>query len=341
MSKLEQLDRIVHTTPSGIDIERLFYAEPYADHVDTIKAMQGTVEDDGDGWSRTPPAADPYIENCYCNETRTTFTDPRVNTTAESIEVGGGDLIDKLQRKVEPVQGSAGCFITAHYRPLITAWESGSAPGEKWDWLDPKITPGVRQVPWPDGLYVRHSSGLSDAVPAEAASPLGVPISDVSIRRTLVGEVPWETVEACANAVNINTFPNPGSVDAGMIPACLPRTLKFINAEVLNQMDTDGQRWFDIQLNFQWISLWTDLLGDGQGNLKPGWVTWNHIFITPALVFNLFEGRTGWYEVYLGRQKTVDGVVIPFIQNIPGLEPSAGRLHNEVNFDPLFELNSP
>lgn len=340
---IQEKDRTVHTSHSGIEIERTFYAEPYSSHPDVLKALQGSVEKNGETWERTDPAHDPWIENCYCTEAVLGFEDKEVMAGSPSLDAAAGnDLADKLTKQKEtPKEGAAGYQVIAKYRPLLTAWTGDDSDGHsKWDWLEPKFTPGVREIPWPNGLFAETTflgDVVPDNIPDEVGSPVGVPVHDVAIRRILVGAVPWETIAASANALNKDVFPEAGTSAADNLPAFPERTLKFTGVDILNMVDTEGNRWYELIVNFKWINLWAEKLfnlGAG-GESEEGWVTWNHALYQP---WWLGQGDTGWYEAALGEQRRIAGFNAPF--DIPGFGLIGGRLHSEVNFMPLFKLES-
>jgi hypothetical protein len=340
---VEQTSRTVHNSTSGIEIIRTFYVEPYAAHQTVQKALQGFVADG----ERTLPAHDPYITNCFCVESRAEFADINAMASSPSLEIKsetGEDLRDKLQdTKEAPQDGTAGAIVTAHFRPLITAWESkdeDDPDDDRFDWLDPQFSPSVRQIPWPDGLFVATTFAgnvVSDNVPAEVASPLGVTVTDFSIRRTLVDKVPWKKLQSAANAVNRGFFPTIDSEPSGNLPRFEPQTLRFVGAIVENMLDVEGNRYYEITLNFEWIQLFWDKLFDRNGNEARGWVTWNHVFMQP---WWLGQGETGWYQVSRGKQRELpDGRKFPI--DIPGFGLREGRLYNEIEFMPLFDFSEP
>ena len=343
---VQQKDRILHTSNSGIEIVRTLYVEPYKAHEAVIKKLQGSVKDH----KRTPPAHDPWITNCYCTEARVEHEDPRVLASSPGLEGKTGDtpqpsLINQLQEKSEPENGLAGAMITAHYRPLITAWDVSSKDPQgkfpQFDWLDPTYSPSIRQLPWPDGLFVGARTqaggggGLVNvcSVPKEAGNPYGVTITDFSIRRILVDEIPWKAITNAANALNEKDWPKAGSGAAKNLPTFKPHTLKFIGADAENMIDTEGNRWYELTYNFRWIHLFSDSLFRDDGQKVKGWVTWNHIFCRPWWL--VWAGETGWYKVYRGEQRKIAGIVIP---DVPGLGKKGGELHESCDFDVLFEL---
>ena len=334
-TKLEQIGRTEHTSGSGIEIVRTFYCEPYESFRWVQQQLQGSVTKDGGEWKRTAPAKDPYTSTCYCTETLVDFADPDAMASAK-IGDNKLDVAETLQT------GVAGAVIRATYRPLITAWESDEPDNpddDRWDWIDPIITPGVRQLPWPDGLFAAVDEVVFDddnvMIPTEAATPVGLPVHNFSIRRLLVGEMPWKEIANASQAVNIVTFPGGVSDKAKPnLPEFQPFTLRFDGAEMQNMMDADGNRWHELKYNFSWINFYTDRLFDINGKQKTGPVTWNHVFFNPGINAG---GKIGWYEVYQG---TAHASRLMQLANfiLPGLQLTGGRLYNAVTFNPLFQL---
>jgi len=340
----KQINRTVHTSDSGIEIVRTFYLDPYEDHPAVLKELQGSVTSEGEGkaktWTRHPPAQDPWIKTCYCNEARVMFPESDVFATATKL----ADQ-DALDTKETFPPGVAGCHIEAHYRPLISAFDAehegaDESKTEIWDWLDPTITPGVRQIPWPDGLFVGTQvpffGRVPDSVPQEVGTPIEVPVSNVSIRRILVGQPPWDAMKLAANALNKDVWPTPNSPMSEGLPRFEPKTLRFGKVIVQNMIDSKGTRWYELTYNFDWIHHYSDDVFDTDGNGAPGWVTWNHVFMRPWWVA---QTGVGWYEVFRGIALRPFNVRMPV--DIPGLDGQlfGGSLHNAVDFDTLFKLD--
>ena len=336
---IEQIDRTVHTTDSGIEIVRRFYIEPYESHPEFLTILRGSVSKPGDQWIRTPPSHDPYIPNCYCNEARVDFAHEDAMASSPSIQDVGGVRASLEDHQEKPAEGTAGAIVTAHYRPLITAWDGEDNLGHsRWDWLDWRIDPGVRQLPWPDGLFV--NGPLWDwptAVPTEAGAPIAVCLHEFSIRRILVPQIPWEMIQMCAGCVNRDVFPTIPPVNQ-VLPTFPPRTLKFNGVTQQCMVDPNGKRWYELTYHFSWINQWDAWITDAHGNKESGWITWNHVFIHPEALFGLIGEYTGWYEVTRGLPFSIGPVTVP-IFGLPFLQLRGGRLYNEADFMPLFQLN--
>ena len=359
IESVQQIDRTQHTTSSGMEIVRTFHIRPYNSHPDLTKALQGFVEPQGNRWRRTPPTMDPYIKVNFCNEALVKFAHPDAMTTSENVQefVGeDGTTKEKLEGVPETTEtGAAGAIVQAHFRPLITAYRESASitdddgnDGEtsRWDWLDPTIVPGVRQVPWPEGLHVTAfgpalgnplggAIGLRNAprsVPDSVSSPIAVPVHNVSIRRILVGKVPWDRINKSVGATNDALWPAAGHPAAGQLPRFRPNTLKMLSANTKNMIDSEGNRWYEITYNFQWISFVTDALFDENGSKDAGHVTWDHILIKPNL-----GAEVGWYRVYRDNRFQLGPLVMPAF--IPALIVRGGLLHNQTDFTDLFKLN--
>ncbi len=348
MATIQQLSRTQHTSSSGIEITRDLYVKPYDEFQEVTRKLQGSVTKgpgENDKWVRTPPERDTYIKNCYCNESLVKFAHPDAMASSEKIET-----LDRLHTVPEVLQtGAAGAIITAHYRPLITAWQQGDLKDTEfdeeqiWDWLDPIFAPGVRFLPWPDGLFItdkRFGIARPHGVPESLATPFAVPIVDISIRRTLVGEVPVDVISALAGALNDRDFPDAGPARNGL-GLFKARTLKIEPPGVKNMLDADGKRWVELTIRMKWIPQEAAKRFDMEGNEQgAGPITWNHVFLHPSMAD--FQGPTGWYEVWRSEQiNQLLGKVFDFF--IPGgkelLRQASGRLYSEGNLMKLFELN--
>lgn len=354
---IESTRRIVHQSHSGMEIIREFNVEPYAHHIAVLKHLQGFIKDG----ERVPPARDPWIDVCYCTEARAEQWHEDQLTTSESLEVISRQTVNgeqKVQRiaafddkripkllqmnRENPKVGTAGAKVTATYRPLITAWDEDPGPSgtERWDWLDPTVTPGVRQIQWPNGLFITAEVAGVQAthnVPDTVASPLGITIADVSIRRILVPKIPWNTIKGLANAVNAFKWPPDDHPALSILPQFEAKTLRFVGPDIRNMMDSEGNKWFEITLNFQWINHIAPLLYTINGFERTDEpVTWNHVFLNPSVFF--LKGKTAWYEVFRGADPGEGAMRPPF--EIPGAALKAGFLYNSANMDPLFRLSS-
>lgn len=330
-----------HGSNSGIDIMREFSVEPYEDYIEVVKELQGFVRDG----KRFPPARDPYVNVCYCTETRVDFWHEAQPTSSEDLtNKGQRDIREMLEDvKEKPRKGTAGAKVTAHYRPLITAWDEDPGPSgtERWDWLDPTVTPGVRQIQWPNGLFITAEvAGVTAThnVPDTVASPLGITIADVSIRRILVPKIPWDTIMGLANSVNDSKWPEDDHPALSILPQFQAKTLRFVGVDVLNMLDSEGNKWFELVVNFQWINHVTPVLFDLNGFRQTDLpVTWNHVFLNPSIFF--IKGETGWYEVFRARDPGDFPMKPPF--EIPGAALKGGLLHNSANnFGDLFRISS-
>jgi hypothetical protein len=336
MAIVQQLDRVQHATSSGMEITRQFYVEPYSAFQEVVFRLQGSVV----GGARRPPMRDPYVRNAYCNETLVSYADKRVAASSDALSKDvGDDTTKQLEAKQEPAEGLAGALITAHYRPIVTAWKS-SDPTEpddqQWDWVDPKFKPGVRMIPWPAGLFIRTEALVTRGIPSESSSPIAVAIHDFTIKRLFLSEIPWGAIAAAKGTINQGVFPRAGHETNGQLPVFIHNTLKFEGAETTNMMDTAGNRWYEVLYHFKWIQQPAGVLINAAGDEVIGdpWVTWNHVFMNPS-IFGL-QGRTAWYEVFRGQ-----ATEIPFLKifgiNIPFLAVEGGPLFNQADFMGLFE----
>lgn len=334
-----------------MDITREFYVEPFEVWPSVVELLMGKVEPDGNTFKRTRPARDTIVRNAFCNETIVTLADRDAMASSPSL----GSLSEETRKQIENVEESpesVGAKITAHYRPLITAWQpkatgdgivdvfAGEPPDDIWDWMDPTFNTSFRQIPWTPGLNISFPGGIaglpsSKSVPQEVGVPIAIPITDFSIKRMLVGKPPWDLIQAVAGCVNSVRFPDPASPAANGLPSFAPRTLRFDSPTIKNMMDSRGRRWYEITYNFKWIQGVGDLI-DALGNEDFGPVTWNHVFMSPT-IFG-FGFKTAWFEVWRGKFANIEfpGLGRQLVPQIPGFAIFDGLLYNEANFMPLF-----
>ncbi len=346
MTEIASTGRVHRSSSSGMTTQRKFDVDPFKDWLEVAHAAQGSVTGSPGNWTRTLPAKDPYVETNYCNEVRVDLEHPDLLCSSDKLGPDGGTIKERLELTPEsPTEGAAGAKLTATYRPLITSNPDAESPHHPFDWMNATFNPGFVQVPWPEGLFAAvkidpgaflggaGAAGVIDflaavALPKDLALPISVPVIDFSIRRILVGEPPWETINALAGKVNAGAFPRP----ANDLPTFPAQTLLFDDVDVINRLDAKGNRWYELVYNFRWIKLYDEFVVDKDGNGKPDWVTWNHALMRP---WWLGAKRLGWYSVH--RRENLSDV--PFKVNI--IQLSGGPLYTlGDDFMPLFDLNS-
>ncbi len=390
---LQSRGREVHTAWSGIEVHRTFYFEPYEAFEEVTLILQGHTEAGAPipdvlpapipapgplpaaqpAWTRFPPAKDPYLPTLYCNEVRVSLTDPRLAlSTSADLEVGNAadgnpivTILDKLETNHEsPGEGYAGGFITAIYRPLITALTSGTESG-KFDWMDPKFNPVFKQIPWPTGLktFVALESlsaearaamvagaagaigagvlalalgqgGVNGSIPSELADTITVPIFEFTIRRLLVHTPPYDAIAWCAGKLNSVTEPFP----ATNLPNFFADTLRFDGANIQNRLDALGNEWFEIIYHFSWLNMLShDVYStDGLKIDRNAAVTWNHVFMRPSF-FDVSLSDIGWWPVVRDVDRRIFAVPIPAGLGLTG-PATGGPLYSTANFLDLFRL---
>ncbi len=336
---LKQKSRVQDHTSSGMDIERVFYVEPYEAFPEVLDALLGSVKDG----KITFPAVDPWVKNdgnkfvCYCNQARVEQVDPMAGVTLElDLLKTEGELFQKLETKEKWLEGAPGAYITAHYRPLVVAYDYETPL--MWKWIDPIFKTGLRQMPWPDGLFIAEKSAgkiHTDPVEAAVASPYEIQVADFSIKQMFVETIPWDVLGMAAGAVNEGVFPDQKSAAANHLPKFASRTLKYINTDVVNMMDSKGNRWFELTHQFQWVRHVAPLLFDIDGTRGSGDVTWNHIYTHPS-TFGL-EGPTAWYEVWIGGQQQIGLGGTFFDYTFGNNKAVIGRLFKSFDFMELFK----
>lgn len=330
-----------------MDITREFYVEPFNLWPFVVETLQGKVEPVGNTFKRTRPARDTIVRNAFCNETIVTFADSDAMASSPSLGVAGDETRKQIEN-VEESPESVGAKITAHYRPLITAWQpkaTGDGEGDPfaaaeldddvWDWMDPTFNTSFRQIPWTPGLNITFPDGLTKSVPQEVASPMAIPVTDFTIKRMFIGKPPWDLISRIAGCVNSVPFPVGASPAANGLPKFETHTLRFDAPTIKNMMDSRGRRWYEITYNFKWIQSVGNLF-DALGKASQGHVTWNHVFMSPTILG--FGGPTGWFQVWRGKFANIEfpGLGRHAVPQIPGFAIFDGLLYNEANFMPLF-----
>ncbi len=368
---LQSRGREVHTAWSGMEVHRTFYFEPYEAFEEVTLILQGRTEAGADPtWTRFLPAKDPYFPTLFCNEIRVSLTDPRLAlSTSPDLEVGNAadgnpivTILDKLETHHEsPGEGYAGGFITAIYRPLITARITG-LEAEKFDWMDAKFNPVFKQIPWPTGLktfvaldslsaearaalaagavgliggaallVVLAQGGVDATIPPELADTITVPIFEFTIRRLLVHTPPFDAIAWCAGKLNSVDAPFPGTT----LPDFAADTLRFDGAEIEGRLDALGNQWFEIIYHFSWLNMLShDVFGLDGLPIDRAPVTWNHVFMRPSFL-GISLSEIGWWPVVRNTDLRIFDVGIPNLLNGPA---TGGALYNTANFLDLFRI---
>jgi hypothetical protein len=348
---------------------RVFQSRGRTTHTHLLEALQGSVyKNEANEWKRLLPARDPYYEFCFCNEARIDHVDPEKQSISVSPELDfdivrpnvGDAPKDNHNSWMTAVNSqrdtpAGGCFITASYRPLITAfkppavdlkpnepgWHAAKNDNDSpaFDWLDPQWNPTVHTLPWPTGFTFVHLKpfGFPDNLPLDAkiAQPMAMPVVEFSIRRMLVGEPPWDLIEKLANTVNQADFP---SILNTNLPTCKKGTLRFDNMEVLEHYSSlvPGQMWFEIVYHFSWLVMTDSPVYDENGIIDPeGTITWNHVFMNVEAIDASIPR-----DIPAGLQwRVVSKLGTDWIPFVPGVgQKQLGPLYSFANFGPLFEL---
>ena len=358
IQNFESRGKTVHSHYDGREIRRIFHLEPYSKAPDVVEGMLGSVTREGDtaNWTRHFPVQDPQYADCYCNEVRTDLIDPRACSVSgtlglDSLKVSGAPqaayTMFMQQVNSVPDDPAGGCFLTASYRPLISAYQPGYSAHEQdgriFDWINPDFTPAVRTSPWPDGLLIAVKDPnnvpiATPGVPDEVAQPVNIPVIEFSVKRLLVGEVPYSRLNSLLNTVNQASWPVDGSRLA--LPTFAKGTLRFDNYKIIkhySRASTNGF-WYELVYYFLWLSLKDKPVygEDGELSGENGFhdVTWNHCLMRPRLQLPAFPDilalDLGWYFVV--KTKKANWAKSEYVSQI-------GPLYSFADFDPLFRLN--
>jgi hypothetical protein len=343
LREFESRGRTSHIHWDGCEVQRQFYVDDYRAAPEVCGALLGFVLWTGNGYQRYLPAFDPYYNQIlYCNEARWDHVDGDKKSISNSPAIAGAPaevpaeeaylhFRDKVNTVREEAEG--GAFITASYRPLISAYhgdrygifsESNPDRDRQFDFMDPQITAGSKTIPWPDGMVVRTDADILKwtAVSEEVADPVTIPTKDMTIRRMFLGEVPYAGYDAALGKVNNAAWPvgNPGTIQwPWTIPQFPAHTLRFDSYNVIRHWSQHSRAniWYEVELNFSAISLVEDGVHNSEGTyIGVAPVTWQHVFLDPGIRF-----RLGWFWCYRGGDF--------------GVRPPTFRFHT-YNFDNLF-----
>lgn len=386
VTEWESRGRTAHSHWDGVEVQRIFHMRPYSQAHQVAAALEGSVyyEADGGGsrWVRALPARDPYCPECYCNEVRIDHVDPQKDSISFSPSIRWSRFIVKKSPEAQVAhflertrlvgeEPAGGAFLTASYRPLVSAYRPFVSPGDEeegpseyelakqFDWIEPRFMPGNLTVPWPEGLNCNSSRTIQQPfiaqVPPETAKPIHLPVHEFTIRRLLVGSIPWQTINWLTNTVNagVKTYESVGEALSGWgwpyredqnrtdLPRFLPGTLRFDKCEVVDHYSRTAanNKWFELIYHFSWLCFQDHNVYDRNGYLLNGGnltdVTWNHVLMSPSHF--LKHSPFGWYFVF--KSKVVNWRVAwsPFVTKIIR---GQGPLYAPGDFDALFDLQS-
>ncbi len=359
---MESRGRTSHVHWDGCEVQRQFYVNHYwaAPHV--CAALLGFVLQEGAVYKRYLPANDPiYNQILYCNEARWEHVDKQSISAAAPINAVSGNVsveqayshfmfeVNRIgENKVTVDNGGlitegvpGGAFITASYRPLISAYygdDYSSGPGgpiprreRQFDFLDPQIVPSTRSVPWPMGLAVKPGGDVLNAldVPDAHMEPLIVPTLEFTVRRMFLGRVPYEILNPALGTVNNADWPA-GNYRAPNWPWTIPQfpaeTLRFDSYQVIPHWSQSStfNTWYEVKLHFLARAFRGSPFYDQNGVRSAlGDVTWNHAFF--AAVGE--RGGVAWW--YVSKRMTV----IPVFTYAPVYTP--------ISFHTLFAPVNP
>jgi len=378
IKKLECRGRTTHSHWDGVEIQREFYIEPFASGPAVLEALQGSVwQDEGDKkWYRLLPAYDPYHPHCFCNEARMVHIDPERDsiTISPGLDVGmdrnplGDIAIDNKnhfhfieQTSTTEEKAAGGCFIHATYRPLVTGYvvninpfwtadERNAALSPSFDYIDPRFKPMIHTVPWPDGLRAIRGTAAGPrgfSVELNQGQPLRIPVNEFTIKRLLVGQVPWNMLRRTVNGVNGSKWPDPvghlAMTGKFTLPTFPRGTLRFDDFEVIPHYSRLQSHtvWYELVYHFSWLNYKDIHVFNKHGGLEErdanglSDVTWNHLLTVPPV------GAVGFWGLLGANDAGWFYVVKADLANIlPWAAFSAvGPVHKYFNFADLFNLD--
>lgn len=339
----QQMDYSKRSVQDGGDIVRKFYVQPFSAAKSLEIALRGTFVPDGGGGKlkRVKPHADPLYPNYYCVETEIKPLDADAAcgapTTGFQPQVGGGNVVTDLNnlRKVldvipatfdydvtlendsgdirkathnygnAPYQslGTSGAIVTATYRPLIFAWGL-STDQDPFDYVDPTWTPLSKSEAIGKDLnfICGDFSGYGNYGGVANAAVVPEPCATFSVRRLMVPFVPVNQICGLMNKLNSTVL----RIGDYWFPI---GTARMDSPEITPQFTVDGQRYYDITINWSCRYMYTSLNVKATGvgfAFKDGWATWNHFYGQPTTlgqgVINNFLGQkfamynVGWSD---------------------------------------------
>lgn len=367
LREVESRGRTSHVHWDGCEVQRQLYCNHYWTAPHVCAALLGFVLRGVDGtggaiFTRYLPAFDPiYDQILYCNEARWDHVDGDKKSISNASPIGGAAgnvtkvqayshfmfeinrvgenkvVVDNDGSITEGVPG--GAFITASYRPLISAYRGPYGVLDEvgrhrqFDFMDPVLTPGVQTIPWPDGLQLvkrgkTFGNTNPDNISGELADPITIPLIEFTIRRMFLGKVPHQRFSELQNTVNEDAWPS-GQANSDQWPYTLPQfpahTLRFDGYTETRHWSQSSNlnQWHEVEFHFSWRNYRDfpimDLNGDSTGRT---WVTWNHALANP------FDADLAWYRVRRNSGLLFDGV-------------GGEDLYTSSDFDTLFATISP
>lgn len=369
--EFESRGRRSHIHWDGAEVQREFYCRPFRAAPQACAALVGYVERTGQSYTRRLPAIDPYYNQiCYCNEARWEHVDGGKGSIAYSQGVAAqtpdfdpipADTYNHFMAQVNTVpelsailpanpteadvqrvqdELAHGAFITASYRPLISAYTGLYGVPDRdrqFDWMNPLIVPGLRTIPWPDGLFIKQHPTGNRPVPTEVSEPIPIPIKELTIRRLLLGKVPYTYFDLFLGKVNFAAWPTGDYGEeswAYTIPQFPAETVKFESYEVIPHWSQLSERnlWYEVVFHFSIISLHDVRVNDADGQQQSGRkpVTWNHALFRPAILRVIpTAAKVEWWYVHRN-----DGITI-------NIGEEGGPLYGKIPFDGLFTPVTP
>lgn len=213
----------------------------------------------------------------------------------------GAYLGNDIDLEVIDSLNQCGAFITCIYRPLMAYPPDqnystvGADPSlDDFDWVDPQITPDVRQVqigaklqPW------TKSGGINWVFPApEGASNASITETfyNFSVRRLMVNHPPWQTISYLAGKINYSPFV---VVNANDEVWTIPKDCaRFDGADFEQKIAPDGALYWDLTYNFTFRMTYDLMSTHGTGIGLAG-AKWDYVGFNRSLTYNEVLGLGG------------------------------------------------
>ena len=275
-TEVQDMGRKIQITPEGVTVTRELRVTPYQDWVLVADLLLGGVKLIGGFLYRFPPAYDPAVPWCYCQD-----------ITVDGYEYFSGTQPNGFQALADYNIYANGAKLTAVYKTMAVEQlqeNNGSSPGqstgvepqeqqeidlceEAWD-----FSAQVRAVPLDKYKFLGDTVTAQDKLVAAQAME---PRVSYKLVRHFVPNIQQDAISRLCGKINEKPFVIRNRTWA-------PETVRFDGANVSRKVSSTGVKYFDITYQFVHNPSF-GILDAGPGT---GYAGWNRAF----------NFKTGRYE---------------------------------------------
>ncbi len=265
MTVVGEISRKVHYTTSGVEVTRVLRVVPYADFPIVAFLLMGGVRLLGGRLRRFPPARDPVLPWCFCQDVQ-----------VDGIGVFGSTIPAGITALIAQNGYEEGALLTAVYKTL----ENNPAPtdqqnqstnsqqeidiaSETYDFSSQLLTISSNAMKWSqDGALLNNKLHNVTKV---------VPRVDFALTRHLVINKPSKAIRDMAGRINKSVL----ICQNDLYPV---GTLRFDGASASRKTTSEGLKFWEMTYKFAVQPVFDDIVASFGSTVTTDYVTWNRLF---------------------------------------------------------------